>query len=54
MWCQEKIFWPLPKIKSLAIVTSQLGEGVLVVKINAPSPYEMVDWFNYFTANFGF
>jgi hypothetical protein len=33
---------------------SQLGEGVLVVKINLTSPYEMVDWFNYFTANFWF
>jgi len=33
---------------------SELVEGVLVVKIKAPSPYEMVDWFNYFTANFGF
>jgi hypothetical protein len=30
----------------------QLGEDVLVVKINLPSPYEMVNWFNYFKANF--
>jgi len=29
---------------------SQLGEVVLIMKINLPSPYEMVIWFIYFTA----
>jgi hypothetical protein len=44
----------LPRIKNLAnLPIANLEKSVLVVKTNPPSPYEMVDWFNYFKNKLG-